>query len=113
MLFFPFTTHTFALGMWANADAASRVSDAAAYYSGIGAIWDAFWVVLVLASWPVLRRSYFLDRIAPRDAFWRWAGGRVPASAASPAGCSGPRPPPVRLRRQLGRPHRVRAGHLP
>lgn len=81
MLFFPFTTHLYALGAWANADTSSRISDAAAYYSGIGGIWDAFWVVLVIASWRVLRRDYFSDRVAPRDGFWGWIGKRLPENA--------------------------------
>jgi membrane-bound metal-dependent hydrolase YbcI (DUF457 family) len=76
MLLFPFTTHIYALGAWANADASSRVSDAAAYYSGLGGIWDAFWLTLMALSWPLLRRGYFLERVAPRDGFWAWLGKR-------------------------------------
>jgi membrane-bound metal-dependent hydrolase YbcI (DUF457 family) len=81
MLFFPFTTHIYSLGAWANADTASRTADAAAYYSGIGGIWDALWILVLLASWPVLRASYFRERIAPRDGFWTWAGRRLPEHA--------------------------------
>jgi membrane-bound metal-dependent hydrolase YbcI (DUF457 family) len=81
MLFFPFTTHVYSLGMWANVDAASRVSDAAAYYSGIGGVWDAFWVVLALLSWRIFARSYFLERVAPRDGFWARIGRWLPEDA--------------------------------
>ena len=81
MLFFPFTTHIYSLGAWANADAGSRISDAAEYYSGPGFVWDAIWVALALASWQILRRSYFRKRIAPRDGFWAWAGRRLPEDA--------------------------------
>ena len=74
MLFFPFTTHLYSLGAWANADASTRLSDAATYYSGPGFVWDAIWIALALSCWPILRRSYFRERVAPRDGFWAWSG---------------------------------------
>jgi len=81
MLFFPLTTHVYSLGMWANAHASARVSDAAAYYSGLGFVWDAMWIAAVLACWPVLRASYFRERVAPRDGFWAWSGRLLPEDA--------------------------------
>jgi len=71
----------YSLGAWANADASARTLDAAAYYSGLGFVWDSIWVVLVLASWPILRRQYFRERIAPRDGFWAWTGRLLPEDA--------------------------------
>lgn len=81
MLFFPFSMHVYGLGLCANADASSRIADAAAYYSGPGFVWDALWVVAAVASWRILRRLYFLDRVAPRDGFWSWYGRRLPEDA--------------------------------
>jgi membrane-bound metal-dependent hydrolase YbcI (DUF457 family) len=80
MLFFPWTHHV-ALGAWRYTADLGRLDDAAAYYSGPAFVWDAIWIVLVLASWPVLRRSYFHERIAPRDGFWAWTGRRLPEPA--------------------------------
>ena len=37
-----------------------------------------FWLVLALASWRILRRDYFLERVAPRDCFWAWSGRILP-----------------------------------
>jgi hypothetical protein len=73
MLFFPWTHH-FTLGAWVYTVQSGRISDTAAYYSGLGFVWDSIWVAAALASWPVLRRSYFRERIAPRDGFWSWSG---------------------------------------
>ena len=73
MLLFPWTHH-FTLGAWAYARQTGRIPDAAAYYSGLGLRLDALWVVLALACWPVLRRSYFFERVVPSDGFWSWTG---------------------------------------
>jgi membrane-bound metal-dependent hydrolase YbcI (DUF457 family) len=80
MLFFPWTHH-FALGAWRYTAGLGRLEDAAAYYSGPGFLWDSIWIVLALLSWPVLRRSYFRERIAPRDGFWGWTGRFMPEDA--------------------------------
>lgn len=80
MLFFPWTRH-FHVGAWAYAGQTGRFTDAAAYYSGLGFVWDSLWVVLALAAWPILRSSYFHEHIAPRDGFWSWAGRRLPDEA--------------------------------
>jgi hypothetical protein len=55
--------------------------DAAAYYSGHGFVWDAIWVAAALASWRILRRTYFHERIAPGDGFWAWSGRRLSEDA--------------------------------
>jgi hypothetical protein len=48
---------------------------------GPGFIWDAFWIVALLLSWRVMRRSYFHERVAPRDGFWAWSGRLLPEHA--------------------------------
>jgi len=80
MLFFPWTHH-FALGAWRYTTGLGRLEDPAAYYSGPGFLWDSFWVVAAILSWRVLRRSYFHERIAPRDCFWAWSGRLLPEHA--------------------------------
>lgn len=80
MLFFPWT-HQFTLGAWAYTVQSGRLSDAAAYYSGPGFVWDGLWVVLALVCYPVLRASYFHERVAPSDGFWRRTGRFLPEEA--------------------------------
>jgi membrane-bound metal-dependent hydrolase YbcI (DUF457 family) len=80
MALFPWTHH-FSLGAWRYTAGLGRLDDAAAYYSGIGFVWDAFWIVAVLLSWRVLQRSFFHERIAPRDGFWAWSGRFMPEHA--------------------------------
>ena len=77
MLLFPFTTHHFAVGAWAYAGQTGRYTDAGAYYSGLGFVWDGVWVVWALLSWQVLTRRYFRDTIVQVDPFWTWAGRYV------------------------------------
>ena len=74
MLFFPFTTHLYAVGAWAYAGQAGRQVDAGAYFSGLGFVWDGFWLVVVLISWRVLTRTYFREKVVQADPFWGWAG---------------------------------------
>ncbi len=73
MLFFPFTTHLFSVGAWAYAGQTGRLTDAGAYFSGLGFVWDGIWVVWALLSWRVLTRAYFRDTVMQADGFWRWA----------------------------------------
>jgi membrane-bound metal-dependent hydrolase YbcI (DUF457 family) len=80
MLLFPWTRH-FSLGAWAYTPQSGRLVDAAAYYSGLGFVWDAIWVAAALASWRILRRTYFHERIAPTDGFWAWSGRRLSEDA--------------------------------
>jgi hypothetical protein len=80
MLFFPFSTHTYSLGMWAYAGQKGHYGDAAAYYSSLGGVWDAIWIVIALVSWRVFTRSYFLDVVVPTDPVWRGVRRRFHAS---------------------------------
>ena len=68
-VFFPWTLHIH-LGAWAYAGQTGRLHDAAAYFSGLGAVWDAVWIAYGLFSWRVLTRSYFEQHIYPADKFW-------------------------------------------
>jgi membrane-bound metal-dependent hydrolase YbcI (DUF457 family) len=77
MLFFPWTK-LFTVGAWSYTTAGGRLADAAAYWSGPGLAWDAVWLVLALASWRMLKRDFFVTRIAPADPFWGWLGRRLP-----------------------------------
>ena len=81
MLFFPFTTQLYSIEAWAYAVEAGRFKDAAAYFSGLGGVWDGFWIVYGLASWRVLTRSYFHETIVPADPLWSWAGRFLPEQA--------------------------------
>ena len=79
-LLFPWTQH-FHLDAWAYAGQVGRELDAAAYFSGLGGMWDAVWIVYGLYSWRVLTREYFDKYIVPADRFWGWAGGLLPQLA--------------------------------
>ncbi len=81
MLFFPFSTKLVSVGAWAYAGQTGRIVDAGAYYSGLGFVWDAVWIVYGIASWRVLTRAYFVDTVMTADPFWLWAGRRLPATA--------------------------------
>jgi hypothetical protein len=81
MLAFPFSTETIGVGAWAYAGQTDRLTDAGAYFSGLGFVWDGVWVVYGLLSWRILTGAYFRETIVPADPFWRWAGRRVPETA--------------------------------
>ena len=81
MLFFPFSTETVHLDAWAYAGQTDRLTDAGAYFSGLGWVWDGIWVLYGLLAWRVLTRSYFREVIVPADGLWRWLGRRVPETA--------------------------------
>ena len=74
MPFFPFSTEPVTISMWKHAAAEGRYGDAAAYYSGLGGVWDLFWlVVVVVFARSTLKRSYFRDVIVPADPrVWGW-----------------------------------------
>jgi hypothetical protein len=72
MLFFPWTIHIH-FGAWAYAGQTGRVTDAAAYFSGLGGVWDAVWIVYGIFSWRVLTRSYFEQHVYTADKSWDWA----------------------------------------
>lgn len=77
MLFFPFTTHLFAIGAWAYAGELGRQVDAGAYFSGLGFVWDGVWLVWAAISWKVLTRDYFRKTVLVGDPFYRWAGATL------------------------------------
>ncbi len=81
MLFFPFTDHLFSVGAWAYAGQNGRFTDAGAYFSGLGFVWDGIFVVWGLVSWRVLTRTYFRTTVARADPFWGWAGRYLPEAA--------------------------------
>jgi hypothetical protein len=70
MLFFPWTLHVH-FDAWAYAGQAGRMIDAAAYFSGLGGMWDAVWIVYGLWSWRILTTDYFLRVIVPADTMWQ------------------------------------------
>ena len=80
MLLFPWTFH-FHLGAWAYAGQTGRLTDAAAYFSGLGSAWDAVWMVYGLYSWRVLTTRYFDEHIYPADRFWSAANRLLPRAA--------------------------------
>jgi membrane-bound metal-dependent hydrolase YbcI (DUF457 family) len=68
MAFFPFSTDNLTIGMWKHAAAQGRHGDGAAYYSGLGGIWDFFWFLMVLFfAREALRGSYFREVVLPAD----------------------------------------------
>lgn len=81
MLAFPFSTETFGVGAWAYAGQTDRLTDAGAYFSGLGFVWDGVWIVYGLFCWRILTREYFREVIVPADPFWGWIGRRVPETA--------------------------------
>jgi hypothetical protein len=80
MLFFPWTFHVH-FDAWAYAGQTGRLTDAAAYFSGLGGLWDAVWIVYGLLSWLVLTRSYFVNHVFTAVAFWSKANSVVPMAA--------------------------------
>jgi len=80
MLFFPWTIHIH-FGAWAYAGQTGRLTDAAAYFSGPGAVWDLVWIVYGIFCWRVLTRSYFEQHVFTADAFWSRANRVVPVAA--------------------------------
>jgi membrane-bound metal-dependent hydrolase YbcI (DUF457 family) len=82
MLLFPFSTETFGLGAWAYAGQTDRLTDAGAYFSGLGFVWDGVWIVYGLLSWRILKRAYFREVIVAADPrFWGWLGRWLPETA--------------------------------
>jgi membrane-bound metal-dependent hydrolase YbcI (DUF457 family) len=67
LLFWPFFNENISTGLWAYAAEAGRYDDAAAYYSSLGFVMDAFWLVVALAYFSVFREKYFWSVIVPAD----------------------------------------------
>ena len=81
MLFFPFSTHQFAVGAWQYAGQTGRFTDAGAYFSGLGFVWDGVWVAYGAINWKVLTRGYFRETILPVDPIWGFGARWLPESA--------------------------------
>jgi membrane-bound metal-dependent hydrolase YbcI (DUF457 family) len=73
MLFFPFTDHLVSAGAWAYAGQTGRYTDAGAYFSGLGFVWDGIFLVWGVLNWRVLTRAYFRETILPADPLWQKA----------------------------------------
>ena len=80
MLLFPWTFH-FHLDAWAYAGQTGRFTDAAAYFSGLGSMWDLAWILYGFYSWRVITSEYFDAVIYRADAFWPWLNRWVPRGA--------------------------------
>ena len=117
MLLFPWTHH-FSIGAWAYAGQTGRLTDAAAYFSGLGSMWDLVWILYGLYSWRVLTTEYFDKIIFVADhRFWAVAAQAGPngPDSALPRGVLlrmlalgrvddlGARHPPLPVRPDLGR----------
>lgn len=81
MLFFPFTTHQFSVGAWAYAGQTGRFTDAGAYFSGLGFVWDGVWIAYGMINWHVLTRDYFREVVLPADTIWSWGSRWLPEAA--------------------------------
>lgn len=79
MIFFPFSTEPVTISMWKHAAAEGRFGDAAAYYSGLGGVWDFFWfLVVVFFAREALRADYFWRVVVPADMkVWAWFRRRL------------------------------------
>lgn len=76
MLFFPFSTDHYSLGMWAYAAQEGRYGDASAYYSSLGGVWDAFWLLLCVANYKLFSRGYFEEHVVRNDPAWPYLQNR-------------------------------------
>lgn len=78
MLFFPLSTAPVSTGMWTHAAVLGRYHDAAAYYSGLGGVWDTFWLLMVLLfARRTLSARYFHEVVRPTDpGAWDWIAHR-------------------------------------
>jgi len=68
MAFFPFSTDNVTINMWKHTASQGRGGDGAAYYSGLGGIWDFFWFLMVIFfARDTLRVEYFRRVVVPTD----------------------------------------------
>jgi len=77
MLLFPWTHH-FHLGAWQFSTYRGRMMDAGAYFSSLGCMWDAVWLVYGFLAWRVLTKGYFEQHVFPSDALWAKANRFLP-----------------------------------
>ena len=80
MLLFPWTFH-FHLNAWAYAGQTGRMTDAAAYFSGLGCMWDARLDRLRPLLVARATSAYFDNVIYRADAFWPWVNRAIPRGA--------------------------------
>jgi membrane-bound metal-dependent hydrolase YbcI (DUF457 family) len=81
MVFFPFTTQQYSIGMYEYSSQLGRYGDAASYFSGLGGVWDFLWLMmLVLLARRALSGRYFHENVEPTDGFWAWLRRRFHAS---------------------------------
>ena len=67
LLFWPFFNENISTGLWAYAATVGRYDDAGAYYSSLGLVMDAAWLVIVLAHFEVFRERYFWNVVVKAD----------------------------------------------
>lgn len=77
MLMFPFSTERVSLGAWAYAAEGGRHDDGFAYYSSLGLVADLVTLGLMLMSWQVLKRDFFLKNVLPNDPVMKFLGNKV------------------------------------
>jgi len=80
-LWFPFALEQVSIGAWAYAGELGRFTDAAAYFSGPGFVWDGVWIVIGLVGWRTMTRGYFLGVICEADSFWGKLRRHLPETA--------------------------------
>ncbi len=81
MLFFPLSTSRVHFDAWRYTSFEGRYGDAGAYFSGLGFVWDGFWLAMCLVHLRVRSRRYFETVVAPADPFWGLVGRRLPPAA--------------------------------
>lgn len=73
LLFWPFYRENIKIGIWAYGAGEGKLGDAIAYYSSLGLVMDAIWIVIVvLFAWQVLSAEYFRAVVRPADPAWDW-----------------------------------------
>ena len=81
MLFFPLARTPCTSGHGRTRARPGRFTDAAAYYSGLGWVWDGVWLALVLWNWRTLTGSYFFTQVLPADVSLQAMQRRVSSEA--------------------------------
>lgn len=79
MPFFPFSTEPVTISLWTHSAQEGRYGDAAAYYSGPGALWDLGWLIIMLVfAHRSLSQTYFREAVVPSDPrVWSWLRHRA------------------------------------
>lgn len=73
MMFWPFYNENISIGAWAYGAGEGKLGDAMAYYSCLGFVVDAIWVlIVVLFAWRVLSEEFFRQYVVPVDPAWGW-----------------------------------------